>query len=72
MARPLAMMWMMRCWIPEKHFTLFEREWGRRRKGREEDGEGEEVHVTYPIGEAWCTERKGLGKSPHIGRVPQY
>ncbi len=33
---------------------------GRRRKGREEDGEGEEVNVTYPIGEAWCAERKGL------------
>ncbi len=28
-------------------------EWGRGRKGREENGEGEEVNVTYPVGEAW-------------------
>jgi hypothetical protein len=26
---------------------------GRRRKGREENGEGEEVNVTYPVVEAW-------------------
>jgi hypothetical protein len=52
MTRPLAMTWMMRCWITEKNFTLLEGEWGRRRNGREEDGEGEEVNVTYPVGEA--------------------
>jgi hypothetical protein len=52
MARPLAMMWMLRCWIPEKHFTLLEREWERGRKGREEDGEDKGVYVTYLVGEA--------------------
>ena len=40
MTRPLAMTWMMRCWIPEKHFTLLEGKWGRGKKGSEEDGEG--------------------------------
>ena len=48
----MAMMWMMRCWIPEKHLTLLEQDWERGRKGREEDGEGEEVNVTCPKGEA--------------------
>jgi hypothetical protein len=46
------MMWMMRCWILEKHLTLLERKWEKGRKGREEDGEGKGVNVTYPIGEA--------------------
>jgi hypothetical protein len=52
MTRPLAMTWMMRCCILEKHFTFLEGEWGRGRKGREEDGEGKGVNVTYPVGEA--------------------
>ncbi len=49
----MAMTWRIRCWIPEKSFILAGGGvGGRGRKGREEDGEGKGVNVTYPVGEA--------------------